>query len=145
MEFTIRPEWTPLTILLLVMGFQTWLPVGLLILAYILLGERLQYWGGRGGFLLRKLEQKIYVAKPTMGGDRDLHVHRQQVLASLEEERKEIEHKYMEFEDFIRALRRAKSRLEFDFMMKNRPKKRRARKKKALVKPEEEMLTIDAR
>ncbi len=133
MEFTIRPEWTPITVLLLVMGFMAWTPFGLLILAYIFLGERLQYWTGRGGFMLRKVEQKIYMAKP-VGGDRDLHRHRQEVLSSLEEERREIEHKYMEFEDFIRALRRAKSRLEFDFMMKNRPKKRRIRKtKKALT------------
>lgn len=134
MEFTIRPEWTPITILLLVMGFMSWTPFGLLILAYILLGERLQYWTGKGSFMLRKLEQKIYVATPTVGGDRDLHLHRQGVLASLEEERKMIEMQYMEFEDFIRALRRAKSRLEFDFMMKNRPKKkRRPRKQKALT------------
>ncbi len=144
MEFTIRPEWTPLTLILLVIGFMAWTPFGILILAYIFLGERLQYWGGRGSFALRKMEDTLYVATSRVGGDRDLQAHRREVLASLEEERKEITEKYKEFEDFIRALKRAKSRLEFDFMMKNRPKKKRPRKRKALAKPQEEILTIEA-
>ena len=38
----IRPDWTPATIALMVLGFVVFWPLGLAMLAYILFGERLQ-------------------------------------------------------------------------------------------------------
>ena len=38
----LRPDWTPATIALMVLGFVVFWPLGLAMLAYILFGERLQ-------------------------------------------------------------------------------------------------------
>ena len=38
----IRPDWTPATIALMVLGFVIFWPLGLAMLAYILFGERLR-------------------------------------------------------------------------------------------------------
>ncbi len=38
----IRPDWTPATIALMVLGFVVFWPLGLAMLAYILFGERLR-------------------------------------------------------------------------------------------------------
>jgi hypothetical protein len=35
----IKPQWGPLTIALMVLGFVLWWPLGLAVLAYILWGE----------------------------------------------------------------------------------------------------------
>ena len=39
----IKPQWGPLTIALMVLGFVVWWPLGLAVLAYILWGERF-FW-----------------------------------------------------------------------------------------------------
>ena len=46
----IRPDWTPATIGLMVLGFFVFWPLGLAMLAYILFGERLQACGQVKGF-----------------------------------------------------------------------------------------------
>ena len=40
-SYALRPAWTPLTIVLMVVGFIVFWPLGLLMLAYILWGERI--------------------------------------------------------------------------------------------------------
>ena len=39
-SYALRPSWTPLTIALMVIGFMIFWPLGLIMLAYILWGER---------------------------------------------------------------------------------------------------------
>ena len=36
----IKPQWGPLTIVLMVLGFMLWWPIGLAMLAYIIWGEK---------------------------------------------------------------------------------------------------------
>ena len=38
----IRPDWTPATIALMVLGFVVFWPLGLAMLAYIIFGDRLK-------------------------------------------------------------------------------------------------------
>ena len=38
----IRPDWTPATIALMILGFVVFWPLGLAMLGYILFGERLR-------------------------------------------------------------------------------------------------------
>ena len=38
----LRPDWTPATVALMVVGFMVFWPLGLAMLAYILFGEKFQ-------------------------------------------------------------------------------------------------------
>ena len=44
----IKPQWGPLTIALMVLGFVVWWPLGLAMLAYILWGEMFGGFVGKG-------------------------------------------------------------------------------------------------
>ncbi len=128
----IKPQWGPLTIALMVLGFVVWWPVGLAVLGYILWGEK---FGGSAekaeGFFNR---QKAWCNTQSFrhGGHRGHNGWRQgsgnaafdeyraEQLRRLEEERKRLDEEVNAFHDYMRNLHMAKDREEFDRFMRDR-------------------------
>ena len=125
----IRPDWTPATIALMVLGFVVFWPLGLAMLAYILFGERLQdfkreanrkmdaspfrRWNGewgRGSCRSRFHENGKVAVDEWRRAEQD----------RLEAERRKQDETPAEFDSYAAELRRAKDREEFDRFMRER-------------------------
>ncbi len=118
-----RGRWTALNIVLMVVGFAVFWPLGLAMLAWIIWGEeiaakaegmkdhcrsffeRAQGWQGADGFRGRT-------------GNAAFDDYRAQELRRLEEERRKLEAMRAEFESFLEELRRAKDQEEFEGFMR---------------------------
>jgi hypothetical protein len=126
----IKPQWGPLTIALMVLGFIIWWPLGLAVLAYILWGEM---FGGSAekaqGFVNRS---KVW-AEQNCGprahyrhgwrhssGNAAFDDYRAEQLRRLEEERKRLDEEIQAFHEYMANLRKAKDRDEFDRFMRER-------------------------
>ena len=128
----IKPQWGPLTIALMVLGFVVWWPLGLAILAYILWGEM---FGGSAekaqGFVNRSREWTQKNCGPRGGhafrhgfggssGNAAFDDYRAEQLRRLEEERKRLDEEVHAFHEHMRNLRMARDREEFDRFMRDR-------------------------
>lgn len=125
----IRPDWTPATIALMVLGFIVFWPLGLAMLAYILFGDRLQAFKReandkmdgfykncrRGGWHGRS--RGWYQDTGNVAFDD----WRKAELQRIEEERRKLDAMREEFDSYLRELRRAKDQEEFDRFMRERP------------------------
>ncbi|MBL0374169.1 DUF2852 domain-containing protein [Rhizobium sp. KVB221] len=123
----IRPDWTPATIALMVLGFVVFWPLGLAMLAYILFGERLQAFK-------RDANEKVDgFARSCRGGRwRNQGFHHQSTgnsafddwrraeLDRIEEERRKLDEMRADFDSYMRELRRARDKEEFDRFMRER-------------------------
>jgi hypothetical protein len=124
-SYALRPTWTPLTIVLMVVGFIVFWPLGLMMLAYILWGQRVpeirrhfegmrsewhNAWGGRGS---RR-------ASFSQSGNAAFDDYRDRELRRLDEERRKLDEERREFEAFVHNLRRARDQEEFDRFMRDR-------------------------
>ena len=120
----IRPAWTPATIALMVLGFMVFWPLGLAMLAYVLWGDRLDAFksevnSATDGFFrsCRKgTSRRAHVASGNVAFDewRDAEIDR------LNEERRKLDEMRKEFDDYMRDLRMARDREEFDRFMARR-------------------------
>jgi hypothetical protein len=127
--YALRPAWTPLTILLMVIGFVVFWPLGLAMLAYILWGDRIpevrrhfaeagenvkREWRGFGGCGPSR----------TSGFSRSGNVafdeYREKELKRLDEERRKLDEERREFEAYVHDLRRARDQEEFERYMRER-------------------------
>ncbi len=112
-------EWgKPAWIALMILGFITWWPVGLAILAYVIWSGRMSCWRGRG--MSRWEEGKNQMRDAARwwphvpsSGNRAFDEYRTETLRRLEDEQKE-------FKDFLERLRHAKDKSEFDQFMAER-------------------------
>ena len=124
----IRPAWTPATIALMVLGFVTFWPLGLAMLAYILWGDRLDDFKADINQATDAVSKKFRNVSPTGGmasprtGNVAFDDWREVELARLEEERKKLDEMRHEFDEYLRELRRAKDSEEFDAFMASRKK-----------------------
>lgn len=121
----IRPEWTPATIALMVLGFVVFWPLGLAMLAYILFGERLRGFkrdinqatdGMFCGFRRNSRRYRQHFNSDNVVFDD----WRQAELDRLEQERRKLDEMRAEFDSYVRELRRAKDQEEFDRFMRER-------------------------
>ncbi|KKX26619.1 DUF2852 domain-containing protein [Rhizobium sp. LC145] len=121
----IRPDWTPATIALMVLGFVVFWPLGLAMLAYILFGERLQGFkrdanrkadGMFAGCRRAKARYQTHFNTGNVAFDD----WRKAELDRLEEERRKLDEMREEFDNYVRELRRAKDQEEFDRFMRER-------------------------
>ncbi|MFN7025875.1 MAG: DUF2852 domain-containing protein [Pseudorhizobium sp.] len=121
----IRPDWTPATIALMVLGFVVFWPLGLAMLAYIMFGERLQGFkrdanrkadGMFAGCRRAKSRYNTHFATGNVAFDDWRKVE----LDRIEEERKKLDEMREEFDSYMRELRRAKDQEEFDRFMRER-------------------------
>lgn len=121
----IRPAWTPATIGLMVLGFVVFWPLGLAMLAYIIWGDRLD------GFKRDVNRATDDMARQFRGCGRHRGHHartgnvafddwREAEIERLAEERRKIDAMREEFEMYMRELRRAKDKEEFDRFMRDR-------------------------
>jgi hypothetical protein len=126
----IKPQWGPLTIALMVLGFVIFWPLGLAMLAYILWGEM---FGGSAekaeGWINQKkawCQNSSYRHHGGHGnwrqssGNAAFDDYRAEQLKRLDEERKRLDEEIGAFQEYMRNLRMAKDREEFDRFMRDR-------------------------
>jgi len=125
----IKPQWGPLTIALMVLGFIIWWPLGLAMLAYILWGEK---FGGSAekaqGWMNR---QKSWCKDQSFrngphgnwrqtSGNAAFDDYRAEQLKRLDEERKRLDEEVQAFHEYLRNLHKARDREEFDRYMREK-------------------------
>jgi hypothetical protein len=140
----IRPAWTPVTIGLMVAGFIVFAPLGFLMLAYIIWGERFHAWrDGKASFRdamnaefkgsgfksrwSRDCGPRTETGDFACGfstskrtGNVAFDDWRDGELERLAQERRKLEALRDEFDAYARELRRAKDQQEFDRFMSER-------------------------
>ncbi|HEY4201247.1 MAG TPA: DUF2852 domain-containing protein [Devosiaceae bacterium] len=127
----IKPQWSPLTIALMVLGFVFFAPLGFAMLAYILFGERLMGSADRAGAWFNR--QKSWANCQGHGfarrgftnagfgsGNVAFDEYREEQLRRLDEERRRLDEEINDFHEYMRNLRMAKDREEFDRFMRDR-------------------------
>ena len=124
----IRPDWTPATIALMVLGFVVFWPLGLAMLAYIIFGDRLKSFkkdandtvDGMFASCRGKFGRRGGSAFRSATGNVAFDVWRDAELSRLDEERRKLDEMREEFDSYVRELRRAKDQEEFDRFMRER-------------------------
>ena len=138
-----RPEWSPFTVLAMVLGFIVFWPLGLAVLAYVLwgqrfgvTGERAEHWINRqkswaGGWCQNNRESRgrghdrgFGFAGWSSSGNAAFDEYRAEQLRRLDEERRRLDEEVHEFHDYLRNLNMAKDREEFDRFMRDRQSRR---------------------
>jgi hypothetical protein len=110
-----RPAW----IVLMILGFIWWWPLGLAMLAFMIGSGRMGCWnhnsGSRWQDKMDRMRSKVdwWGTTPGSSGNRAFDDYRADTLRRLEEEQRE-------FKEFLRRLRFAKDRAEFDQFMAER-------------------------
>jgi hypothetical protein len=120
-----KPAW----IILMILGFWVWWPVGLLTLAFMIGSGRMGCWSHRGHWQAKmdRLQEKMDHVRSRMdsaragdfwgstpsSGNRAFDEYRSETLKRLEEEQRE-------FREFLDRLRFAKDKTEFDAFMAER-------------------------
>jgi len=119
----LRPDWTPATVALMVLGFMVFWPLGLAMLAYILFGEKFKNFKREAN---RKADTAFawcrtnsYSASGSTGNVA-FDDWRKAELERLDEERRRLDEMRAEFDTYARELRRAKDQEEFDRFMRDR-------------------------
>jgi hypothetical protein len=114
-----KPAW----IVLIILGFWAWWPLGLAILVFTIGSGRMGCWNHHG---MNRWQDKMdrmcskmdrWGPSPSSSGNRAFDDYRADTLRRLEEEQRE-------FKEFLQRLRFAKDRAEFDQFMaerRNRP------------------------
>ena len=130
----IKPQWSPLTIALMVLGFIVFWPLGLAMLAYIVWGERFGGSADRADAWLSRQKARAercgrHFRRNSFGmssGNAAFDDYRDEQLRRLEAERRRLDEEVSEFHDYMRNLRMARDREEFDRFMAERKGNRNA-------------------
>ena len=108
-----KPAWIALTIL----GFIYWWPIGLATLAFLIWSGRMSSWKGspvsRWPGSMDEMRNAGTWWRPSRSGNQAFDDYRTETLRRLEEEQRE-------FQVFLRRLRMAKDKQEFDQFMDER-------------------------
>jgi biopolymer transport protein ExbB/TolQ len=126
----LRPDWTPATIGLMVLGFVVFWPLGLAMLAYILFGERLQAFKRDANDKLDGFSRSCRTGgarwrnngwgRDNTSGNMAFDDWRKAEIDRIEEERRRLDEMRREFDDYTRELRRARDQEEFDRFLRER-------------------------
>jgi hypothetical protein len=125
----IRPDWTPATIALMVLGFIVFWPLGLAMLGYIMFGDRLQAFkreaNDKMDGIFKSCRSGGWQGRNRGGFGRDtgnvaFDDWRKAELERMEEERRKLDAMREEFDNYLRELRRAKDQEQFDRFMRER-------------------------
>jgi hypothetical protein len=124
----IKPEWSPLTIVLMLLGFVVFWPLGLAVLAYILWGQRFSGSGDRAERWFNRQKQWAgrcgsrhgFAGQGFSSGNAAFDAYREEQLKRLDEERRKLDDEVGEFHEHMRNLRMARDREEFDRFMRDR-------------------------
>jgi len=129
----IKPQWSALTITLMVLGFILFWPLGLAVLGYILWGEKFggspekaqAYWNkGKSWCSSNKGAHRMGNTNRSYGmtssGNAAFDDYRAEQLRRLEEERARLDTEIDAFHEYMANLNKAKDREEFDRFMNER-------------------------
>lgn len=129
----IKPQWSPLTIALMVLGFVLFWPLGLAVLGYIMWGEKFggspekaqAYWNkGKSWCSSNKGAHRNWNSNRSYGmnssGNAAFDDYRAEQLRRLEEERARLDAEIDAFHEYMANLNKAKDREEFDRFMNER-------------------------
>jgi hypothetical protein len=127
----LRPAWTPITVVLMIIGFVVFWPLGLLMLAYILWGDRIpevkRHFQGTGEQWSREFRgcgSRSAYRGFSRSGNFAFDDYREKELKRLDEERRRLDEERRQFESYVHDLRRARDKEEFDRFMADRANKR---------------------
>jgi hypothetical protein len=120
-----RGRWTGLNIVLMIIGFALFWPLGLAMLAWIIWGDEIagkaeQFKGSFRSFADRAPSfGNTAFGNTAFGGSGNVAFddYRARELERLAEERRRLEEMRAEFEGFLKELRRVKDQEEFDRFM----------------------------
>lgn len=115
-----RGRWNALNIVLMVIGFAVFWPLGLAMLAWIIWGDEISGKADELKERFRSFSERASDFRP--GPMRDtgnvaFDEYRAAELKRLDEERRKLEEMRNEFETFLKELRRVKDQEEFDRFM----------------------------
>lgn len=129
----IKPEWSFITIALMVLGFVIFWPLGLAMLAFILWGEK---FGGSSDKAEAWVNSKKQWARNcrnerhgghrshrgyrSTSGNAAFDEYRTEQMKRLEEERRRLDEEVGQFHEYMRNLHMARDREEFDRFIKDR-------------------------
>lgn len=128
----IKPQWSPLTIALMVVGFIVFWPLGLAVLGYILWGEKFggspekaqAYWNKGKSWIGANKPRHHHFSNRSYGmnssGNAAFDEYRAEQLKRLEEERARLDAEIDAFHEYMVNLNKAKDREEFDRFMNER-------------------------
>ncbi|MDB5473476.1 MAG: hypothetical protein JWP99_779 [Devosia sp.] len=126
----IKPQWSPLTIGLMVLGFIVFWPLGLAVLGYIMWGEKFggspekaqAYWNKGRSWVSANRPRNTNKGSYSMhsSGNAAFDEYRAEQLKRLEEERARLDAEIDAFHDYMANLNKAKDREEFDRFMNER-------------------------
>jgi hypothetical protein len=122
-RYCSRGRWTALNIVLMIIGFAVFWPLGLAMLAWIIWGDEIgakaQELKGQFRSFQERAPRFHSEAHGFRGrtGNAAFDEYREQELKRLDEERRKLEAMRAEFESFLTELRRVKDREEFDRFM----------------------------
>lgn len=112
-RFPLRPGWSLISVVAMVLGFVIWWPLGLAVLAWILWGDRMEAWWHEN-------RHRMEVRGST--GNEAFEEYRRAELERLEAERRRLEEEAIAFQAYVNDLRRARDREEFErFRAERRP------------------------
>jgi hypothetical protein len=120
----LRPGWTPVSILLMVLGFMFFWPLGFVMLAFIIWGDR---WGGVRQHFADMRRDWAGACGPrgyARSGNSAFDEYRDAELRRLDEERRKLDEERREFEGYVQNLRRARDREEFERFRRERPQRK---------------------
>ncbi len=126
----IKPQWSPITITLMVLGFIVFWPLGLAVLGYILWGEKFggspekaqAYWNKGCSWVGANKHRNWNSRTTTMNssGNAAFDEYRTEQLKRLDEERARLDAEIDAFHEYMANLNKAKDREEFDRFMNER-------------------------
>jgi len=117
-----RGRWSALNIVLMIVGFAVFWPLGLAMLAWIIWGDEIgqKFEELKGQFRSFSDRAPSFRAGPFRDtGNVAFDEYRDQELKRLEEERRRIDAMFAEFDSFLKDLRRVKDQEEFDRFMRD--------------------------
>ena len=118
---TCRGRWTALNVVLMIIGFAMFWPLGLAMLAWIIWGDEIgqKVEELKGQFRSFSDRAPSFRAGPFRDtGNVAFDEYREQELKRLEEERRKLDAMRAEFDGFLKELRRVKDQEEFDRFMR---------------------------
>ncbi len=126
----IKPQWSPITVALMVLGFIVFWPIGLAILGYIIWGEKFggsadkaqTYWNKGKSWCSsnRGHHSARHHYSANTSGNAAFDDYRAEQLRRLEEERARLDEEIAAFHEYMANLNKAKDREEFDRFMNER-------------------------
>jgi hypothetical protein len=123
-RYCSRGRWTALNIVLMIVGFAVFWPLGLAMLAWIIWGDEISRKAEEFKGQFRSFSERApsFRGEGFGFGGRDtgnaaFDEYRTQELKRLEEERRKLDEMRAEFENFVKELRRVKDQEEFDHFM----------------------------